>query len=168
MFAPSGAGAPKCPQCGFEAQGQASTPSFSQGGAPGSPAPYPAAPPGAAPTAPGHTGFQSAGQPSTHWASVTALILGILGFVGWFPLAFTGVGVLFMPLFGVGAIIFGAVGISAANSDPSNVGGKGMAVAGLVMGIVQLGLFLVGFLFVFFILREIFREFLVLTWLAGL
>lgn len=170
VFAPDGSGAPKCPQCGYRAEGGSPTPSFSQGGTPGNPAPYPSTPPGGAPTATasGQAGFQTAGQPSAHWASVTSMVLGILGFIGPFfmlaggPLAIGGI------LFGVGAIVLGSVGINAANTDPANVGGKGMAVAGLVLGIIQVALFLLGLLFFFLVLRVIFGEFVVLAASAGI
>ncbi len=58
----------------------------------------------------------------TSGLAIAALVMGIAAFVVFGPLA-------------VLAIIFGAIGISQANKDP-NLKGKGMAVAGLVLGII--------------------------------
>lgn len=168
VFSPRGPGDPRCPECGYQAAGGGATPSYSQGGVVGNPATYAPTPPGGAPgaTGTGQAGFQTAGQPSAHWASVTSLVLGILGFIGPFfmfgagPLAVGGI------LFGVGAIVLGSVGIHAANNDPATVGGKGMAVAGLVLGIIQVALFLLGLLFFYLVLRVIFGEFLALAMAA--
>lgn len=89
--------------------------------------------------------------------------MGILGFVGPFVLGFLGPVVIIGFLFPVGAIVFGSIGIGAANKAPDRVGGKGMAIAGLVLGIVQVALGLLMVLFVFVILEAIFDEFLVLA-----
>ncbi|MBA7621933.1 hypothetical protein ES703_29303 [subsurface metagenome] len=74
----------------------------------------PAAAPAPAPRA-------AAGE-RTSGLAIAALVMGIAAFVVFGPLA-------------VLAIIFGAIGISQANKDP-NLKGKGMAVAGLVLGII--------------------------------
>jgi uncharacterized membrane protein YvbJ len=66
--------------------------------------------------APAATGGKTSGM------AVAALVMGILSFVVFGPLA-------------VLAIVFGALGISQTNKDPA-LKGKGMAVAGLVMGII--------------------------------
>jgi uncharacterized membrane protein YvbJ len=58
----------------------------------------------------------------TSGMAIAALVMGILSFVVFGPLA-------------VLAIVFGALGISQTNKDPA-LKGKGMAVAGLVMGII--------------------------------
>jgi hypothetical protein len=64
----------------------------------------------------------STAMPRTSGAAITALILGIL---------------LCIPLVtGLGAILFGVVGIRATRN--ANVRGRGMAVAGLTLGIVGL------------------------------
>lgn len=68
--------------------------------------------------------------------AVAALVLGILGF-------FTGITAIL-------AIIFGAVAMSQTKKNPS-LGGRGMAVAGFVMGIVVVGLGLVFLAFVVFV-----------------
>lgn len=57
-------------------------------------------------------------QPSNGMATAS-LVLGILGF--------------FLPILSILALIFGGIGISKANQG---AGGKGLAVAGLVLGIV--------------------------------
>ena len=68
--------------------------------------------------------------------AVAALVLGILGF-------FTGITSIL-------AIIFGAIGISQTKRN-SNLGGRGMAVAGLVMGIVVVAFGLLFLAFVVFV-----------------
>ena len=64
----------------------------------------------------------------TNGMSIAALILGILGIISFWPLSIL-------------AIIFGAIGISQINKDPS-LKGKGMAVAGLVMGIAAIAIWI--------------------------
>ncbi len=66
--------------------------------------------------------------------AVASLVLGILGF-------FTGITAIL-------AIIFGAVAMSQTKKNP-NLGGRGMAVAGFVMGIVVVAF---GLLFVAFVI----------------
>jgi hypothetical protein len=51
--------------------------------------------------------------------ATASLVLGILG--------------IFLPLLSILAVIFGAIGISKANQGAA---GKGLAVAGLVLGII--------------------------------
>ncbi len=74
--------------------------------------------PAPAPTKAAATGERTSGM------AIAALIMGILGFLTFGPLAIL-------------AIIFGAIGIGQANKDPS-LKGKGMAVAGLVLGIIAI------------------------------
>jgi uncharacterized membrane protein YvbJ len=62
------------------------------------------------------------GETRTSGMAVAALVMGILGFI-------------FFGFLGILAIIFGAIGISQINKDPT-LKGKGMAVAGLVLGII--------------------------------
>ncbi len=76
----------------------------------------PAAAPEAAPAPRAAAGEKTSGM------AIAALVMGIAAFVVFGPLA-------------VLAIIFGAIGISQANKDPS-LKGKGMAKAGLVLGII--------------------------------
>src|ERR1700722_38995 len=66
--------------------------------------------------------FQPVQPPRTSGAAIASLILGILGCV---PL-----------LTGILAVILGAVGISATKKP--NVGGRGLAIAGLVLGLVSI------------------------------
>ena len=70
----------------------------------------------------------AAGGKRTSGMSIAALILGILGIISFWPLSIL-------------AIIFGAIGISQINKDPS-LKGKGMAMAGLVMGIVAIAVWI--------------------------
>jgi hypothetical protein len=72
--------------------------------------------PAPAPVAPAATGSRTSGM------AIAALVMGIAGFV-------------FFGFLGILAIIFGGIGLSQINKDPS-LKGKGMAVAGLVLGII--------------------------------
>jgi hypothetical protein len=61
---------------------------------------------------------RAAGGPRTSGFAVASLVLGLIGF-------------------SILAIIFGGVAIGQAEKDP-NLSGKGMAVAGLVLGSIEL------------------------------
>jgi len=54
--------------------------------------------------------------------AIAALVMGIVGLIFFGPLAIL-------------AIIFGAIGLGQTGKDP-NLKGRGMAVAGLVLGII--------------------------------
>jgi hypothetical protein len=85
--------------------------------------------------------------------SVAALVLGIIGLC--LALVFGPLGIILGGL----AIVFGVLGIKGANERPYEVGGKGMAIAGLVMGIITVAIGVLT-LFVFAALWEDFqREF---------
>jgi predicted Zn finger-like uncharacterized protein/prepilin-type processing-associated H-X9-DG protein len=89
-------------------------------------APYPQPPPGYAPQYPppgyGYPPYPPPSAPTSGWA-LAALIFGILGFC--------------LPILGsLLGIIFGIVGISKTRDN--RAGGRGIAVAGLVLGIVTL------------------------------
>jgi len=60
----------------------------------------------------------------TSGMAVAALVMGIIGF-------------LFFGFLSILAIIFGAIGMSQTNKDP-NLKGRGMAVTGLVLGIISI------------------------------
>jgi hypothetical protein len=78
------------------------------------------------------TGLPRGEKPPASTASVVALICGVLMCLG--------------PLTGIPAIIAGVIGRRAAAADPNGIGGGGMAMAGIVLGILNLlgsGLFLV-------------------------
>ena len=66
--------------------------------------------------------FQPIQPPRTSGAAIASLILGIIGCI---PL-----------LTGILAVILGAVGLSATKKP--NVGGRGLAIAGLVLGLVSI------------------------------
>ena len=92
----------------------------------GTPAPYAPPPPGYAPAYPppgyGYPPYPRPSGPTSGWA-MAALIFGLLGFC--------------LPILGsLLGIIFGIVGISKTREN--RAGGRGMAVAGLVLGIVTL------------------------------
>ena len=85
------------------------------------PPPPPAYPPPPAMGYPGEPGMPPAGRQTSGW-SIASLVCGILGCVPFVT--------------GALAVIFGVVGVRAAR-DPG-VGGKGLAIAGIVLGAVSI------------------------------
>jgi len=77
-----------------------------------------------------------AGPRTTSGLAVASMIMGILSMLGGCY--------LIIPV--VLAVIFGHIAVSQCNKDPS-LAGKGMAVAGLVMGWIGLGLYIIIVLF---------------------
>ena len=69
-------------------------------------------------------------MPKTSGLAIASLVLGILSIP---TCCCYGFGMLI----GIAAIITGAMGISQVNKAPQEFGGKGMAIAGLVCGIVS-------------------------------
>ena len=82
------------------------------------------------------TGLPKGEKPPASPAAVVALVCGLLLCLG--------------PLTGIPAIIAGFLGRRAAARDPANVGGKNMALAGIILGVLNL----IGWVvyFVFFVL----------------
>jgi len=71
----------------------------------------------------------------TSGLSITAMILGILSLVlVWAP--FVGI------ILGILGIIFGGIGMGQTRRDP-NLGGRGMAIAGLVCGIIGVAIWVI-------------------------
>jgi len=70
-------------------------------------------------------------QKRTVGIAIASLVLGILGFV------------LIGPLGAIPAVICGHVAKSKIKRDPEHLTGDGMALAGLIMGYVQIGLMVV-------------------------
>lgn len=69
-------------------------------------------------------------RPRTSGLAVASMVMGILGFVlGWLCCG------LIFPLL---AVVFGHVAYAQINGDPTQWKGRGMAVAGLVLGYVGL------------------------------
>ena len=65
-------------------------------------------------------------EPKVHWAALTGMICGILG-------------LLVTPfLFATLGVIFGGIGLSKIKKNPEKFKGKGMAITGLVTGIVAI------------------------------
>lgn len=92
--------------------------------------PPPVAPPAAPPV---YTPDQVIVQKTGNGLAVAALVLGLLGLlISWIPFLF-----FLWGLFGVLAIIFGAIAASISRKEPMR-GGKGMAITGLVTGILTL------------------------------
>lgn len=81
-------------------------------------------------------GFSPATARSTSGMSVASLVLGILSVLG------TGI-VIIPPLL---AVIFGHIGVSACNHNP-NLDGKGLGIAGLIMGWICLAGWIIFILF---------------------
>lgn len=77
---------------------------------------------------PDKVAFSSNDKP-IHWAATLSLVMGILGFV-------------LLPILGsIAAIVFGIVALNKINAENSNYSGKGMAIAGLALGILSLMIF---------------------------
>lgn len=98
------------------------------------PPPLPGPPPYQGPPTyqgyPGYPGYPA--QPQQNGLGTASMVLGIIAVVGFW----SSWPALIMAVL---AIIFGGVGISRANSGRAS--NKGMAVAGLVLGIVAIALF---------------------------
>jgi hypothetical protein len=69
-------------------------------------------------------------EPVIHWTAGAALGLGILGFV-----------VPFFPC--IAAIVFGIIALNKINSEPDKFKGRGLAIAGIILGIVGI-FFIIG------------------------
>jgi hypothetical protein len=79
-------------------------------------------------------GYQQtmANQPASNGMATSGGVLGIVGFVlGWIPFA----GIFIGFVLGILAIVFSSIGLSRAGKLPNQVG-KGMAITGLVLGIL--------------------------------
>lgn len=77
--------------------------------------------------------------------AVASMVLGIFGvLIGWIPVVGWFIGFVLALL----AIVLGATAIGNANKRPAEFGGKGMAVTGLVLGIVTLAIAVLFWLFV--------------------
>jgi uncharacterized membrane protein YvbJ len=83
--------------------------------------------PPSAPTATSATAQPAVTGTRTSGLAVASLVLGIIG--------------LLINFLAILAIIFGAIGISQTGKDP-NLKGRGMAVAGLVLGIFSIALWI--------------------------
>jgi hypothetical protein len=94
--------------------------------------------------------------------SVAALVLGIIGLC--LALLFGPLGIILGGL----AIVFGVLGIKGANERPYEVGGKGMAIAGLVMGIITVVWGILSLFFIAAFWEEFQREFEAQVMLWGL
>jgi hypothetical protein len=76
--------------------------------------------------------YAAPGAPVSNGLATTGGILGIVGFVaGWIPLF----GILFGIVLGILAIVFGSIGLSRSGKLPGAMG-RGMAITGLVLGIL--------------------------------
>ncbi|MDG1756448.1 MAG: DUF4190 domain-containing protein, partial [Bacteroidia bacterium] len=62
-------------------------------------------------------------ETKTHWAALAGMICGILGVFG-------------SPLLAICGIVFSCIGLNKIKKNPDSYKGKGMAIAGLVTGIV--------------------------------
>jgi len=80
-----------------------------------------------------NTGMPRGEKPPASTAAVIALVCGLLLCLG--------------PITGIPAIIAGVMGRKAAKADPANVGGANMALAGIILGVLNLLGWLVYFVF---------------------
>ncbi len=97
------------------------------------PPPPPPPPGGYDPSAPG--GYGQPSQPATNGLAITSLVLGILGLLG---LCFCFGGIL-SPV----ALVLGHLGKKKADQSNGAIGGRGMAKAGFILGIIGTILFVI-------------------------
>jgi len=100
-------------------------------------APTPPTPPPAPPPAPPAAGQQTTGYgyqsgPKTNGLAIASLVLGIAG------LLFYACGVA-----SVLALVFGYMSRGQIDRDPQNQGGRGMAIAGIIMGWIGVAIFVI-------------------------
>lgn len=119
VFQPAEGQTPQCPGCGYSTQQTA--PSYSQSGV------GITAPPGQRAPPPTTAGFQDVAPAKTNGLAVAALVLGIVGI----PLMMT-------VLPGLLALVFGILGVQQTSSRGQ--AGKGMAIAGIVLGAIAVGI----------------------------
>lgn len=84
---------------------------------------------------PGYQPVPASGGRQGNGIATASMVLGIVGL----PLCF-----LFVP--SILAVVFGFIGLNRSKEGP-NAGGRGQAIAGLVLGIVTLALLLVAIAF---------------------
>lgn len=119
-----------------------------------SPAPQPVQyPPGPAP------GYYQQPQLTTPGQSVAALVFGIVAIAGFCVSFVPIVGMIVPAASGIAAVVLGSMGIRASNAEPQRVGGKGMAITGLVLGIIGIAWGLVVVMITLFV-GAMFDEFL--------
>jgi hypothetical protein len=99
--------------------------------------PTPPTPPPAPPPAPPAAGQQTTGYgyqtgPKTNGLAIASLVLGIAG------LLFYACGVA-----SVLALVFGYMSRGQIDRDPQNQGGRGMAIAGIIMGWIGVAIFVI-------------------------
>jgi hypothetical protein len=153
IFTPADPRKPVCTHCGYSAAGPAPStqapaayaqPSFAPSGSwPSGPAPSPYPNPQVNLMAP----------PATSGLAVTAMIIGIValclnlasfGFV-WAVAYFAGVGYMFLFLLPPGAALgLGMGGIASINKN--KLGGRGMAISGVVLGSIGVAIVIVQFI----------------------
>jgi len=102
---------------------------------PAPPPPAPPPPPSAGPP-PGWSqpapGYQAQSQPTTNGLAIAALVLGIASYVLWF---------LAVPA--ILALVFGYIAKRQIDESQGAQGGRGLAIAGIILGWIWVGLFVV-------------------------
>ena len=78
------------------------------------------------------TGLPRGEKPPASTAAVVSLVCGVLICLG--------------PLTGIAAIIAGFIGRGAARANPASVGGAGISLAGILLGVINLVLTIIGVL----------------------
>lgn len=124
-----------CPSCGAPAQGAAFCATCGRALAGG---PVVQAPPSTIPAPLGQPYAVSVhvAEAKTSGMAIASLVFGIMGLLtGWIPVV--GVTGWVMAIL---AIVLGASALSQINRSAGQVGGKGMAISGIVLGIATLGI----------------------------
>jgi hypothetical protein len=75
--------------------------------------------------------INSSSDKVVHWGAIVGLSTGVVGLF------------IFGILFGICAIVFSSIALGSINKNPEKYKGKGMAIAGLVIGIVGISLYLI-------------------------
>ena len=133
---------PPAPQPSAPFSSPGPVPSYGQPPAYGQPSPYgqsppvpsgPAPPPYGQPVPYGYQqyGMAAAGPTQTNGFAVTSLVLGIVGIVLFCLWAIPS----------ILAVVFAGVSLNQIKTQPNRYFGRGMAIAGMVTGLVGIGLF---------------------------
>lgn len=125
VVAPAPGQPPVCPTCGFGAPATAAAPAAAEWGPPASQTPLPQ---GQLPYPPAHYGYAPT---KTDGMAIASLVCGIC-------CIFYVVAIILGPL----AIAFGAIALRRIKANPM-LGGRGMAIAGIVIGSIFLAIALV-------------------------
>lgn len=67
-----------------------------------------------------------------------SVVLSVIGFVGMVPTLLFALCAIIPLGFGIGALISGTLAVVKAKNDPLNWGGRGLAIGGIIAGVILL------------------------------